>query len=107
VTLREWLACREPAQPSGLAERIAEMAAPFDGSNADIAAQCLAAAEAALPGLLATGESESRTNALDLLAIDALVTYAFEAAAENPARFAEVAQDAMTRLSRLAPSPTA
>ena len=104
MTLRAWLAAREPAQSPDLAQRIAELAAPFDGPKVDIADQCLTAAEAALPALLTAGESESRGTALDLLAIDALVTYAFEAAATiNAERVPVLARDAMIRLSSLAP----
>jgi hypothetical protein len=103
VTLREWLATREPAQPPDLARRIAELAAPFDVRDGDIAEQCLAAAEAALPALLEAGDSESRGTALELLAIDALVTYAFEAAAPNAERVPALARQAMLRLSSLAP----
>lgn len=106
MTLREWLAAREPAQPPDLAQRIAELAAPFDIPDGEIAAQCLAAAEDALPTLLDAGESESRSTALDLLAIDALVTYAFEAAARNREPVPPLARQAMSRLSSLAP-PTA
>jgi hypothetical protein len=101
VTLREWLAAREPAQPPALAIRIAELAAPFDTAEGDVADRCLAAAEAALPALLAAGESQARGRALDLLAIDALVTYAFEAAAPSGDRVPALARGAMVRLSQL------
>lgn len=104
MTLRHWLSGREPAPPPELAQRIAELAAPFDDSGTEVAVRCLAAAESALPDLLAAGESESRANALDLLAIDALVTYAFEAASSDDARAPELAIEAMQRLSRLAPT---
>jgi hypothetical protein len=103
VTLREWLAAREPAQPPALAGRIAALAAPFDSTDPDIAAQCLAAAEMALPPLLDAGEEQSRARAIDLLAIDALVTYAFEAAAASRDRVPALAGQAMIRLSQLAP----
>ena len=104
MRLRQWLAARETTQVPELAQRIADLAAPVEHSGEDIATQCLAAAEAALPALLATGDSEARENALDLLAIDALVTYAFEAAADELAPVPELALDAMERLSRLAPA---
>lgn len=64
------------------------------------AAACLSAAEDALARLVRDGD-DSRAGALDLLAIDALVTYAFEAAAEDPSRIDGLAMHAMARLSRV------
>jgi len=43
--------------------------------------------------------SAGRDSALDLLTVDALVTYAFEAAAAEPERLPDYAADAMTRLA--------
>jgi hypothetical protein len=50
--------------------------------------------------LLASG-STSRATALDLLAVDALVTYAFQAGADDPARLEERAARAMARIALL------
>jgi hypothetical protein len=61
---------------------------------------CLEAGEELLDALLASG-STSRASALDLLAIDALVTYAFQAAADDPARLEERAAQAMARIAAL------
>jgi uncharacterized membrane protein len=44
----------------------------------------------------------SRESALDLLAADALVTYAFEAATVRPADLERRARDAMARISAVA-----
>ena len=96
MTLQEWLDAREPAQPPELARRIAELASRGEGG--DIASQLLDAGERALRAILITG-SDTRESALDVLAIDALVTYAFEAAAQEPRRIPVLAADAMTRLS--------
>jgi hypothetical protein len=63
--------------------------------------ECLSAAEHELARLL-HGGCDHREMALDLLAIDALVTYAFEAAAEDPARLDARAGEAMTRIAALA-----
>ncbi len=46
----------------------------------------------------------TRDRALDLLAVDALVTYALEAGADDPARFEERAGEAMRRFAALAGS---
>ena len=67
----------------------------------------LETAELLLADLLALGCAQ-RDRALDLLAVDALVTYAFEAAAESPDTLATRATNAMTIIARLvAPSPIA
>jgi hypothetical protein len=60
----------------------------------------LDAAESLLRTLLAS--SPGREGALDLLAVDALVTYAFEAAADAPATLERQANEAMTRIAALA-----
>ncbi len=63
---------------------------------------CLDAADDLLGELLARS-SAGRESALDLLTVDALVTYAFEAAADSPESLpAACATDAMTRLAAVA-----
>jgi hypothetical protein len=64
----------------------------------EVPAACLAAGEARLASLLAERATD-RASALDLLAVDALVTYAFEAAADAPATLERLATDAMTRIA--------
>jgi hypothetical protein len=64
----------------------------------------LAAGEWLLTRLL-SGDCTSRDCALDLLAADALVTYAFELAANDPAGIGERAQQATARLAALASAP--
>jgi hypothetical protein len=44
----------------------------------------------------------TRASALDLLAVDAIVTYAFEAAADEPGRLERRASDALARIAALA-----
>lgn len=101
MSLRAWLSARVPAQPPALSQRIAELAEPFETSPGAHADQCLAAAAAGLRRLLDQSEA-SRAGALDLLAVDALVTYAFEAASEEPERIPVLATQAMHQLSALA-----
>jgi hypothetical protein len=62
---------------------------------------CIDAAEVLLAELLAR-PSAGRESALDLLAVDALVTYAFEAAASEPGKLESHATDAMSRFSAIA-----
>jgi hypothetical protein len=64
----------------------------------------LGAGERLLTQLL-SGDCTSRNCALDLLAADALVTYAFELAANDPSRIGERAQQAIARLAALASAP--
>ncbi len=64
----------------------------------------LAAGERLLTHLLG-GDCNSRDCALDLLAADALVTHAFELAADEPSRIGERAQQAIARLAALASTP--
>jgi hypothetical protein len=100
VTIRDWLAHREPSPPRVLRERVENLAlAALD--PADPAASLLAAAESAL-GQLARRAADDRATALDLLAIDALVTYAFEHAADAPDTIPALSARAMSRLSAVA-----
>lgn len=101
MSLREWLDARVPARPPALSQRIAELAAPFDTQPGGLADQCLAASVAGLRRLLDAPQA-SRAGALDLLAVDALVTYAFEAASEEPERIPALATQALHQLSALA-----
>jgi hypothetical protein len=102
VTIGEWLAVRFPAPPENLAARVRE--ALGDAVNADAeqtVVKCLDAMETLLTSLK-DDEEAGRERALDLLAADALVTYAFEAAAEHPDTLAEVAVGAMWRAGEVA-----
>lgn len=101
MTVREWLMRREPAPPAALAARLeAVLGGSGDENAGEAAAVCLRAAERIVTELL-RGDCASRESALDLLAADALVTYAFEAAAESPATLAATASAAMQRIAAL------
>jgi hypothetical protein len=101
MTVREWLAQREPAPPAALLERLeAVLGEALDDGAGNATAVCLRAAERLVTELL-RGECASRESALDLLVADALVTYAFEAAAETPATLAASASAAMERIAAL------
>jgi hypothetical protein len=104
MTIGEWLATRSPAPPPQLTERI--LTALGDARHDDPALtpeRCLAAAEEVVAGLLRAGRT-GRESAGELLAADALVTYAFEAASDDPASLAERAHGAMRRLAGLGAS---
>jgi hypothetical protein len=101
MTIGEWLATRTPAPPAVLLDRVRDALGPAAGDDQSHAAhRCLDAAERIVGGLLREGRV-GRESAADLLTADALVTYAFEAASDDPARLAHRARHAMTRLARL------
>lgn len=104
-TVAEWLAFRSPPAPPALLARMRELLAD-EGSRpvADAPQVCLSAGESRLAVLLAHGATD-RKSALDLLAVDALVSYAFEAAANDPETLEQVATDAMTRIAEIPEAP--
>jgi hypothetical protein len=93
--LLDWLAARHPARPPALAARM-------DRAVADVAEATIAGAATRAGALGAVGlamldcltrlEPQADGLALDLLAADAFVTYAFEAAAEDGEPIAPLAQ---------------
>jgi hypothetical protein len=93
---------RQFAVPPRLVARLNEsLDARADTRDADVASACLAAADRMLRDLLARG-SNGRDVALDLLTVDALATYAFEAAAANPATLRAHAIQAASRFAAAA-----
>jgi hypothetical protein len=102
VTIREWLDQRTPPPPPRLRAGVDDALGPRSKKPAsETASESIAAAEQLLGELLAR-PTAGRESALDLLVVDALVTYAFEAAATEPALLAARAADAMTRFSAVA-----
>lgn len=100
-TVGGWIATVDPRPPAALARRLEALLAPHAARPAaEVSDACLEAGETILDALLTSG-STSRETALDLLAVDALVTYAFQAAADDPRRIEERAAHAMTRIGRL------
>jgi hypothetical protein len=96
--VRAWLAARTPPVPALLAERlevVVRTAPPerLDGTMTDALG---ALGLLALQASLARGESGDEV-ALDLLAADAFVTYAFEAAAAEGADVGRLAAKLLTR----------
>ena len=101
MTLGDWLATRTPPPPPALAARLASVLGPERAaSSAEIPDRCLRAAERLLVDLVETA-GVSRDAALDLLTADALVTYAFEAASDDPDRLDVRTRDAMRGIARL------
>jgi uncharacterized membrane protein len=102
VTVGEWLDTRTPPAPAALAARLrSAVGAALSNDAIEAPGVLLAAAEERLRAFVAEGEG-ARQDALDLLAIDALVTYAFEAAADAaPDETDELARGAVARIAAL------
>jgi hypothetical protein len=105
--VKGWVAARTPEPPVTLAERVGALYARGTGPEPDAptAAGCVAAAAHAVGALIADGATSRRT-ALDLLAADALATYAFELASERPESLGTLADAAMRRFAALAVPPS-
>lgn len=101
TTIADWLVEREPAPPEALLRRLREALGSDARRDASEASElCLAAGERLLAAVLREDEA-SRDYALDLLAADALVTYAFEAASSAPRALSERATRAMSSIAAL------
>ena len=100
-TVGGWLATRTPAPPQLLRDRIVlALGAAADRDVTETEPVCLDAAERVLTRLLSRGRGE-RDEAADLLAADALVTYALEFAVSAPELFEVNATNAIERFGRL------
>ena len=110
----EWIAAREPRPPAALVERMSRaLSENPELAGAPIHSQLMTAATAILAqGAFASEPSESagdvtstrmadRRAALDLLAADALITYAMEYASDDCACFDAVANSAMLAICEL------
>ncbi len=91
--------------PQPLADRVAQLLGAVHAPGDEIERH-IAAAEQTVARLLRE-ESTSRASALDLLAADALATYAFELAADDPDAIPALAERAMARFAAVgASAPT-
>ncbi len=101
MTIGEWLQSREPRPPAELMEGLERALGPSLSLESDKAtAEFLAAAERMLRTLVSSGET-GRPVAADLLTVDALTTYAVEAATEALDSFPDFAEDAMARFANV------
>lgn len=102
MTLRDWLRTRQPAPPAALLARMEEALGPLDADvrGEVLAERALVAAEQLLATVLDDPEG-GRARALDLLAVDALVTYAFEAESAAGIDVEARGREAMARLAAL------
>jgi hypothetical protein len=98
VTIGDWLESRTVIPAELAAQLRVRLVADLGADAAELPGRSLAAAERALVELLDHGET-GRSTAIDLLTVDALVTYAFESAARDPHRARALADASMSRLS--------
>lgn len=77
--VRSWLATRQPVPPERIGAHVTNAVADTNGTPAEM----LARAGVTLLRRVAAAPEGGRELALDLLAADALITYAFEAQAEG------------------------
>lgn len=102
MTLGAWLGERSPAPPPRLRARIDEtLGHGVDDVVSNAAPLCIDAAERLLTDLVRRS-STGRESALDLLTVDALATYALEAAAASPDTLESISGEAMVRLAAVA-----
>lgn len=97
-----WVAARGAGAPPALIARVqAVLAADEGGVALPVAEALLRAGETLLSSVLDQAEA-GRAVALDLLAADTCVTWAFEAEADTPGTLPDRAATAMQRIAELA-----
>ena len=106
MTVADWIRARSPAPPPAFAARVIAALGERAHEDASRAAESCLDAAIDLLGQLLVRDPLDRSQASALLAADALVTYAFEAAADAPAQLDARAVDAMSRLAALATDGT-
>jgi hypothetical protein len=96
--ISEWLDTRRPAPPPQLAARLRELTADqaFETEN-DLSDKLIAISADLLKHI-----GDDRSAATDLLAADALITYAMESAAESCVDIEAIAIDASMRIAAIA-----
>jgi hypothetical protein len=103
MSARDWIAGARPGAPAALVARAREMlpAGPA-GPSAEMAESLVSAGLRLLNSALEAQAAPARAGAVDLLAADACVTWAFEVAADDVASLPTSAQDAMRRIAAVA-----
>lgn len=100
MTPREWLDARVPPPPPNLRARLEELL--LEHVEGEITPDALVRASGQVLTNLVRGQATARASALELLAADALATYAFEAQADEPATLDAACTRAMLALSGIA-----
>lgn len=98
-----WVRAHGAEAPAALVDRVLEVLASHAEWHAVPTADALlGAGEELLASVLGEHSGEGRAVALDLLAADACVTWAFEAAADAPGTLPARAEAAMQRIAEVA-----
>jgi len=96
-----WIGDARPEAPERLIARVREVLESHPKwEQLPVADALVEAADALLREVLREGDGPARDRALDLLAADACVTWAFEAAADEPSKLVRRARSAMERLAQ-------
>ena len=101
MTIGAWLRAHASAPPP-LSDRVVELVCDRLDEPGERADEIFVECAERLLGEVVSRPDAGRESALDLLAVDALITYAFEAASTTPDLLPERANRAMRRLARLA-----
>ena len=97
----KWVAAHAEQPPAALRARLdGILNAESASTDVPVSPALLTAGQALLSTILVSGSTQ-RGAALDLLTADALVTYAFEAAADEPTTLDARAADAMRAIAAL------
>jgi hypothetical protein len=98
-----WVEQRGAGAPLALRTRVLEVMKADAGAKSEPVAEALMrAGEQLLAAAVTPRNGDARSAALDLLAADACVTWAFEAGADEPGTLAARAEDAMRRIASVA-----
>jgi hypothetical protein len=100
-TAADWVAAHAGSAPPALIARVQKVLDADPGSAALPTAEALLRAGEALLGAVLEDSEAGRAVALDLLAADTCVTWAFEAAADDPGSLPARAEQAMARIAEL------
>ena len=95
VRIVDWLATRVPAAPASLAKIIADHVGSVECAPRDLPERLI---DIAMRILRTLGDGREAAN--DLLAADALITYAIEAAADAPERLEQFSMNVAERIAR-------
>jgi len=98
----EWLAARQPEAPPALTQCVRELLESHPEWEQLPRVDAFIEASEVLLRRVLEGGAIARANALDLLAADACVTWAFEAAADEPASIAGRAERATNGIAAIA-----
>jgi hypothetical protein len=95
VSAADWLAERKPQPPDELRAALTAAVKGAGEGTPDVAAQLVAATASLAPRVVADGCGD-RSGALDLLALDALMTYAMEAGSATAAECEQTAENLLS-----------